>query len=221
MLPPSSLVPPRTWRRKHETNSQDLNDNDFFISTDPKFLSAKAINDAFSMEFLYWAKPFPEEVLKQILAGSLCFGVYKRPSRLQDNQNKVEIEESDASRNNSQLSGENLSIDTESVEQVGFARLITDTITFAYLADVYILPAYQSCGLGSWLVDCIAETLSGSNMPYMRRVMLVAEEGKNERFYGDMLGVQAIGREERPEMGKLFVFLGRRGGVPSKTVPNV
>ncbi|KAJ9295599.1 hypothetical protein DTO271G3_6055 [Paecilomyces variotii] len=221
MLPPS-LIPPRTWRRKQETNSQDVNDNDFFISTDPKFLSAKATNDAFSMEFLYWAKPFPEEVLKQILAGSLCFGVYKRPSRLRDNNdNNVDIKESDAGRSDSQLSGENLSIDTESVEQVGFARLITDTITFAYLADVYILPAYQSCGLGSWLIDCIAETLSGSNMPYMRRVMLVAEEGKNERFYEDMLGVQAIGREERPEMGKVFVFLGRRGGVPSKTVSNV
>ena len=39
--------------------------------------------------------------------------------------------------------------------QVGFARVITDFTTFAYLADVFILPAYQGYGLGVWLISTI------------------------------------------------------------------
>jgi len=39
--------------------------------------------------------------------------------------------------------------------QVGFARVITDYATFAYLADVFILPDYQGQGLGKWLVATI------------------------------------------------------------------
>jgi GNAT superfamily N-acetyltransferase len=40
-------------------------------------------------------------------------------------------------------------------EQIGFARLITDRITFAYLADVFILSAYRGKGLSKWLVGSI------------------------------------------------------------------
>jgi GNAT superfamily N-acetyltransferase len=36
--------------------------------------------------------------------------------------------------------------------QVGFGRVISDFATFAYLADVFILPEYQGQGLGMWLV---------------------------------------------------------------------
>ena len=39
--------------------------------------------------------------------------------------------------------------------QTGFARLITDYATFAYLCDVYILDEYQGKGLGRWLMECI------------------------------------------------------------------
>jgi ribosomal protein S18 acetylase RimI-like enzyme len=40
---------------------------------------------------------------------------------------------------------------------VGFARAITDQTTFAYLADVFILPAHRGQGLGKWLVEFIVE----------------------------------------------------------------
>lgn len=39
--------------------------------------------------------------------------------------------------------------------QVGLARVISDFATFAYLSDVFILPAHQGQGLGKWLVDSI------------------------------------------------------------------
>ncbi|MEO8664115.1 MAG: GNAT family N-acetyltransferase [Ignavibacteria bacterium] len=40
-------------------------------------------------------------------------------------------------------------------KQIGFARLITDYATFAYLADVYILEEYRGKGLSKWLMEVI------------------------------------------------------------------
>lgn len=40
-------------------------------------------------------------------------------------------------------------------EQVGFARVITDRATFAYLADVFVLPSFRRRGLGTWLMECV------------------------------------------------------------------
>ena len=40
-------------------------------------------------------------------------------------------------------------------EQVGFARVISDRATFAYIADVFIVPTHRGQGLGKWLVDVI------------------------------------------------------------------
>src|SRR5215210_7672455 len=39
--------------------------------------------------------------------------------------------------------------------QVGFARVVTDYATFAWLADVFVLDAERGRGLGVWLVECV------------------------------------------------------------------
>ena len=39
-------------------------------------------------------------------------------------------------------------------EQVGFARVVTDYATIAYLCDVFVIDAYRGKGLGKWLVGC-------------------------------------------------------------------
>lgn len=41
--------------------------------------------------------------------------------------------------------------------QAGFARVVTDKATFAYICDVFILPAYRGVGLSKWLMQAIAE----------------------------------------------------------------
>jgi GNAT superfamily N-acetyltransferase len=38
---------------------------------------------------------------------------------------------------------------------VGFARVITDYATFAYVADVFILTPFRGQGLGKWLMRTI------------------------------------------------------------------
>ncbi|MGV3541183.1 MAG: GNAT family N-acetyltransferase [Rufibacter sp.] len=39
--------------------------------------------------------------------------------------------------------------------QVGFARLITDYTTFAYLCDVFVLEEHQHKGLAKWMVQAL------------------------------------------------------------------
>jgi GNAT superfamily N-acetyltransferase len=45
----------------------------------------------------------------------------------------------------------------EQDQQIGFARVVSDHATFAYLADVFILESHQGHGLGKWLVQTILE----------------------------------------------------------------
>ena len=41
----------------------------------------------------------------------------------------------------------------EAGKQIGYARIVSDFSAFAYMADVFVLPAYQGHGLGVWMVD--------------------------------------------------------------------
>jgi GNAT superfamily N-acetyltransferase len=40
-------------------------------------------------------------------------------------------------------------------EQVGFARVISDFATIAYVGDVFVLETHRGRGLGKWLMQCI------------------------------------------------------------------
>jgi len=57
-------------------------------------------------------------------------------------------------------------------EQVGFARVVTDKATFAYLADVYVLEAHRGQGLSKRLLEAIHahEELQG-----LRRFLLATK----------------------------------------------
>jgi GNAT superfamily N-acetyltransferase len=41
--------------------------------------------------------------------------------------------------------------------QAGFARVITDRATYAYLSDVFVLEPFRRLGLSKWLMECILE----------------------------------------------------------------
>lgn len=65
--------------------------------------------------------------------------------------------------------------------QAGFARVISDYTTFAYLADVFVLPEHRGQGLSKWLVDCI---IGHPELQGLRRWMLATRDahGLYERF---------------------------------------
>jgi GNAT superfamily N-acetyltransferase len=41
--------------------------------------------------------------------------------------------------------------------QAGFARVVTDMATFAYICDVFVLPEHRGVGLSKWLIQTIVE----------------------------------------------------------------
>ncbi len=57
--------------------------------------------------------------------------------------------------------------------QVGFARVITDSATFAYLCDVYVLEDFRGKGLGKWMM---AELQSHPKLQGLRRFLLATRD---------------------------------------------
>jgi len=57
--------------------------------------------------------------------------------------------------------------------QIGFARLVTDRATFAYLADVYVLEPYRGAGLARRMLDALFAEV---NVNQLRRMMLATRD---------------------------------------------
>jgi len=117
--------------------------NDFVISTDKLKLDVGFIHHYLSTES-YWAKNIPLEKVQRAVDHSFCFGVYK---------------------NESDRDG--------SMQQIGFARVITDCATFGYLADVFITEAYRGIGLSKWLLK---EILACDELQGFRSWMLATKD---------------------------------------------
>jgi len=75
--------------------------------------------------------------------------------------------------------------------QVGFARVITDHATFAYLSDVFILPEARGQGAGRALMSAV---LAHPDLQELRRFLLVSRDARP--FYA-RLGFVAPGDAER------------------------
>ena len=69
----------------------------------------------------------------------------------------------------------------ENDRQIGFARMITDKATFAYLADVFIIEEYRGRGLSKWMMEVI---MSHPSLQGLRRMMLATRDahGLYEKF---------------------------------------
>jgi GNAT superfamily N-acetyltransferase len=57
--------------------------------------------------------------------------------------------------------------------QVGFARVISDKATFAYLSDVFVIEAYRGRGLSRWLMEVI---LAHPDLQGLRRFCLLTRD---------------------------------------------
>ena len=57
--------------------------------------------------------------------------------------------------------------------QIGFARVITDTACFAYLADVFVDEQYRGRGLSKWLMEVI---MSHPDLQGLRRFILATRD---------------------------------------------
>jgi N-acetylglutamate synthase-like GNAT family acetyltransferase len=55
-------------------------------------------------------------------------------------------------------------------KQIGFARVISDFSTIAYLGDIYVLDSYRGQGLSKKLMDCV---MAHPNLQGLRRWILL------------------------------------------------
>ncbi len=79
--------------------------------------------------------------------------------------------------------------------QVGFARVISDLATYAYLADVFIVEERRRRGLGDWLVDSI---LRHPQLQGLRRFALITRDaGALYERHGFTAPTQTFGYMER------------------------
>ena len=76
-------------------------------------------------------------------------------------------------------------------KQVGFARVITDHATFAYLADVFVVEQYRGKGLSKWMMETIT---TNPELQGLRRWLLATRDahGLYARF-----GFAALDKPER------------------------
>ncbi|HKD13990.1 MAG TPA: GNAT family N-acetyltransferase [Candidatus Angelobacter sp.] len=58
-------------------------------------------------------------------------------------------------------------------QQVGFARVITDQATFAYIGDVFVVELHRGKGLSKWLMQCIK---SHPDLQGLRRWSLITRD---------------------------------------------
>lgn len=63
--------------------------------------------------------------------------------------------------------------------QIGYARIVTDGATFAWICDVYIEPEYRGKGLSKWMIDCL---MTYPVLKNLRRICLATKDAHS--LYG-------------------------------------
>jgi ribosomal protein S18 acetylase RimI-like enzyme len=129
---------------------------EFLISTDPARLDVNVIHGFLTNS--YWAKGIPREVVVRSVKHSLCFGIYdeigkKSPLKPKTGLNGAPICESEESPPLATSARSGAPVQA----QVGFARVVSDYATVAYLGDVFVLESHRGRGLGKWMMECIMQ----------------------------------------------------------------
>ncbi len=92
----------------------------------------------------YWSEGISREIVEKAIRNSLCFGVFVDGKQA-----------GHASR------------------QAGFARMVTDKATFAYLADVFIHEDFRGRGLSKLLMKMI---MAHPDLQGLRRIILATRD---------------------------------------------
>jgi GNAT superfamily N-acetyltransferase len=76
-------------------------------------------------------------------------------------------------------------------QQVGFARVVTDCATFAWLCDVFILESHRGRGLGKWMIECVVAH------PDLQGLLFTLATRDAHGLYRTYGGFDALGHTER------------------------
>ncbi|KAF3343913.1 hypothetical protein VD0002_g9798 [Verticillium dahliae] len=164
--------------------------NGYLVSTDASLLPISKVMDIFGSADFYWANALSPAAMQEAIDNSLCFGLYEKKEIVEP------IDDSD---------------DPANANLVGFARCITDFVTFIYITDVWVDPAQQGKGLGTWLVKCVEEVVEG--MPHLRKSLpFTGDWARSVPFYEKLMGMNLVGSQP----GEGLAIMERKGrGHPS------
>jgi GNAT superfamily N-acetyltransferase len=203
----ASSQKPKEWKTT-------ISDQEYLISTDVNSISHDFVNNAYGSDDMYWAKAMPAAILRNILSNSLVMGVYAvQPSfpaaKTAEEPSSPETPSPTLEAPDFYFSNEfeRNGAGAEKLEQVGFARFVTDHVTVFYLTDVYVEPDSRGRGLGKWLISCCREILDSK--PHLMRAMLMASPGEGKEFYEKALAMRDI-REEIAEGHTVPMTRGRK-----------
>lgn len=107
-----------------------MNPTECSISSDPNLLDLDVIHAFLST--CYWSPGIARSRVERAIRNSLCLGVYDAAIPRCDGRAGLPA-------------------------QVGFARLVTDRATYAYLCDVFILESHRGRGLSKRLMQAVIE----------------------------------------------------------------
>ena len=93
-------------------------------------------------------------------------------------------------------------------QQVGFARVISDCATFAYLADVFVVETHRGQGLARWMMECILAT---PELQGLRRWLLVTRDA--HALYRGVGFTPAEQPENLMEIRRTNLYLASQNGV--------
>ncbi|KAM7198862.1 hypothetical protein V8F20_005929 [Naviculisporaceae sp. PSN 640] len=145
----------------------------YLFSDDPSLIDLNALEAAFSSPLIWWAGSLSSrQQLVALVQNSYSFGLYLQP------EDHSQIQQDNQTPNDKK-------------EMIGFARLVTDYVTIAYLTDVYVLNEHQGLGLGKFMMECLHEALG--QWPDLRRGLLITNGGSGaEGVYRRVFGAYDI-----------------------------
>lgn len=155
------------------------------ITADPARIDRSAVHDFLSRQ-AYWSRGIPRATLERALDHSLCFGALA----------------TDATH----------AADATAAPLIGFARVVTDQATFAYLCDVYVLPAWRGRGVARAL---LAASLAHPQLQGLRRLLLFTRDAHG--LYAGQ-GFTPLAHPERG-MERLQADLYTAAGVTAQDLP--
>jgi ribosomal protein S18 acetylase RimI-like enzyme len=116
---------------------------DQFVISDSTARVDREVVHRFLADESYWSQGVPRDIVDRSIDHALCFSLF-------DTSAEVGVE-----------------------QQVGFARVITDRSTFAFIADVFVLASHRGRGLGAWLCSAVLEH---PDLQGLRRILLGTDD---------------------------------------------
>ena len=175
----------REWRRT-------VAGMEYVLSTDRQILDEAFVAKMLGAHDTYWAQPLAATDLTRMLDNCLNLSLYQSEPSFPPP--KTVSEPSSPREGSPTLEDPSAEVKT----QIGYARLITDAVTFAYLTDVYIVDDKRAAGLGRFIMEAVKEIVN--DMPGLRRMLLLTSSPKSMKWYKEVFGMHDI-HDETEESG--------------------